>query len=68
MDEPAQRRLQTESALREAVADAYARARREVFDLGLREGSPSLTQRQREVLDALEHAETELRRFRNHDR
>lgn len=66
MDEPAQRRLQKESELRQAVADAYARARREVFDLGLREDSPSLTARQREVVDALERAETALKRFRKH--
>ena len=52
--------LTFELALIACAADAYARARREVFDL-----QPlHLTERQRRIVATLDAAEDELRRFR----
>jgi hypothetical protein len=54
--------LHEELFLIERAAEAYARARREVFDT-TRSGR-ELTQRQHELLGKLERAEEELRLFR----
>jgi hypothetical protein len=51
-----------EARLVQRVEDAYLTARREVFDL---EGHTRLTQRQTEVLTALESAEMDLHAHRD---
>jgi hypothetical protein len=58
------RTLINESALRDVVADAYATARSEVYDVVPPEGA-ALTPRQRHVLVRLEAAEADLRMLRH---
>lgn len=60
--------MREESELIDAATAAYARARREVYDVGLTQASPQLNAEQREVLVELAAAEQELAEFRQRRR